>query len=95
LLNAAFAMAILDLISHVHLASFVTIYSLMVELFNSVNSSTCTHTLERDLQITTAIYLISEAGVSVRKSIQRSGRKTAWEVAFLNRLVSLNTFTKT
>jgi hypothetical protein len=66
----------------------------IVELFNSVNSSTCIHILERDLKITTEVYLISAESVPVRKSIQRSGLKTAWEFALLKHLVLLNTSTK-
>jgi len=94
-MNATFAIAILDLISRVHLTLFVSIYRLMVELFNSINSFTYIHTLEEDLQITTDFFLISEPGVSIRKSIQRSGLKTAREASFLKRLVRLNTSTKT
>jgi len=52
------------------------------------------HTLEEDLQITTEVCVTSVAGVSLQKSVQRSGLKTVWEFAFLNSLVRLNTSTK-
>jgi hypothetical protein len=71
-------------------ASLVIIYRPMVELFNSIDSSTCIHTstLERDLQITEEVYFISETDASIRKSIQRRGlklhgRTNSWTVSYI------------